>query len=104
MDDKTLSRRSLIAGAAAAAGGAIVASLPLDAQQTAKAAPPVPPVVPEDPSKMPGSATPEVGSRSPFFNPKRSPAGEITGSSRTPLQDLTGTITPSDLHFTRIHA
>jgi len=104
MDDKTISRRSLIAGAAAAAGGAIVATLPLDAQQAGKTAAPVPPVVPGDPSKVPGSATPEVGSRSPFFNPKRSPAGDITGSSRTPLQDLTGTITPSDLHFTRIHA
>jgi hypothetical protein len=37
-------------------------------------------------------------------HPARTPTGETTGNSLTPLQDLTGTITPSDLHFERHHA
>jgi hypothetical protein len=32
------------------------------------------------------------------------PNGTPVGRSPTPLQDLTGTITPSDLHFERHHA
>ena len=31
------------------------------------------------------------------------PAREVTGSSRTPLQMLEGTITPGGLHYVRIH-
>ena len=48
--------------------------------------------------------TTAVGTRSPFVTPTRTPFGEITGTSLPPLQALSGTITPSDLHFTRIHA
>jgi sulfane dehydrogenase subunit SoxC len=44
-----------------------------------------------------------LGARSPFENPVLAPSGVITGPSFTPLQDLTGTITPSDLHFQRHH-
>jgi len=49
----------------------------------------------------------QYGERSPFeksvryFGPSSTPA---TGSSRTPLQDLFGIITPSSLHFERHHA
>jgi sulfane dehydrogenase subunit SoxC len=43
----------------------------------------------------------EVGARSPAEQPKRQPSAI---SSRTPLQDLHGSITPSDLHFERHHA
>jgi len=57
-----------------------------------------------DPSKVPGAPTTSVGTRSPFVHPTRAPTGSSSGSSFTPLQDLTGTITPADLHFTRIHA
>ncbi len=103
MDDTTLTRRSLLAGAAAAAGGVLVAHLPLDAQQAAPG-PAMPPTAPADPTKVPGSPTTAVGARSPFVNPQRTPTGEITGTTLTPLQDLAGTITPSDLHFARIHA
>ncbi len=99
----TVSRRTLIAGAAAAAGGAILATLPAAAQQ--KAAPPVaPPAGPPPSTRLPGGPTTAVGSRSPFFDPRRAPVGDITGTTLTPLQDLSGTITPSDLHFARIHA
>jgi len=107
MNGKPVSRRSLIAGAAVAGAGVLLDNLSLDAQQKAPpnpgAAPP-PPVAPDDPTKIPGTPTTAVGERSPFVTPKRAPVGEITGTSLTPLQDLAGTITPSDLHFTRIHA
>jgi sulfane dehydrogenase subunit SoxC len=100
-----ISRRKLITGAAVAAGGALLANVPAAAQQKTSAPPPVaPPSAPDDPTKFPGAPTTAVGSRSPFVNPQRAPVGAITGSAHTPLQDLSGTITPSDLHFTRIHA
>lgn len=106
MKNSSISRRTLIAGAAAAAGGALLGDLTdADAQQKAAVpAPPPQPVAPGDPSKVPGAPTTPVGSRSPFVNPQRAPTGEITGTAFTPLQDLSGTITPADLHFTRIHA
>ncbi len=108
MDGKKLSRRSLLAGAAAAGAGVLLETLPIEAQQktaaTSAATPPAAPVAPADPSKVPGAPTTAVGERSPFVTPKRTPVGDITGTSLTPLQDLTGSITPSDLHFVRIHA
>jgi sulfane dehydrogenase subunit SoxC len=106
MNDTPITRRTLIAGAAAAAGGALIGSITdADAQQaTAAPSPAAPPIAPLDPTKAPGTPTTPVGTRSPFVNPQRSPVGEITGTALTPLQNLTGTVTPSDLHFTRIHA
>jgi sulfane dehydrogenase subunit SoxC len=99
-----ISRRTLIASAAAAAGGLLVTTLPgADAQQAAPASA-APPTIPSDPTKAPGAPTTAVGERSPFVHPQRAPVGEITGTSLTPIQDLSGTITPADLHFTRIHA
>ncbi|WP_134088032.1 sulfite dehydrogenase [Olivibacter sp. XZL3] len=56
--------------------------------------------VPKDPTKILGVPPGTIGTRSPFEQPKKIPS--IT-SSRTPLQDLFGTITPSDLHFERNH-
>lgn len=56
--------------------------------------------VPKDPTKILGVPPGALGTRSPFEQPKKIPS--IT-SSRTPLQDLFGTITPSDLHFERNH-
>ncbi len=47
------------------------------------------------------------GERSPFEHAVRSFGPSVTpgtGSSRTPLQDLCGTITPSSLHFERHHS
>jgi sulfane dehydrogenase subunit SoxC len=58
------------------------------------------PVV-QDPTKLPGPLPGKVGTRSPFEAPVKKPS-DI--SSRTPLQDLYSTITPSDLHFERHHA
>jgi sulfane dehydrogenase subunit SoxC len=109
-----LSRRDLLAGAAGFLGGAALAGLPLAADGQGAAAPaaagaaPVPPpprpVAPLDATKMPGAPTAALGARSEYFAPTRIPNGTPVGSSRTPLQDLTGTITPSDLHFERHHA
>lgn len=54
-----------------------------------------------DPTKQIGPLPGVLGTRSPFENPQRKPS--LT-SSQTPLQDLYGMITPSDLHFERHHA
>jgi sulfane dehydrogenase subunit SoxC len=103
-----MSRRALLAGAAGALGGAVLGGLPaLAAGQQAKApatAPPPPLPVPDDPTKAPGTPTSAIGARSRFVQAGRTPTGEITGVSLTPLQDLAGTITPADLHFERHHA
>jgi len=58
--------------------------------------------VPADPTKVPGSPAEALGGRSTFEQPKRE---ALYGAfSFTPLQDLYGTITPSDLHFESHHA
>ena len=49
-----------------------------------------------------GKPASELGSRSSHERPKRAPTRTRT-TSRTPLQDLHGTITPADLHFERHH-
>jgi sulfane dehydrogenase subunit SoxC len=54
-----------------------------------------------DPTKVTGTLPGKLGTRSPFEQPVKKPS-DI--SSRTPLQDLYGIITPSDLHFERSHA
>jgi sulfane dehydrogenase subunit SoxC len=56
---------------------------------------------PVDTTKRWGRLPNALGARSPAENPKRTPSPT---SSRTPLQDLHGTITPSDLHYERHHA
>ena len=61
----------------------------------------VPSQIVVDPSKVQGGPTTEQGYRSKYEQPKK--AITVT-ASRTPLQDLHGTITPSDLHFERHHA
>lgn len=101
MSDARISRRTLLAGAAVAAGGVLLGGLPIGAQEQQGAAPPP---VPDDPTKMPGMPTRAVGQRSAFEHPERTPVGEQTGNSLTPLHELTGTITPADVHFERHHA
>jgi sulfane dehydrogenase subunit SoxC len=100
-----VSRRALIASAGAAAGTAALATLipELGAQATQKAGTPAPPVVPEDPSAVPGLPGEALNSRSQFEHPGQTPVNVTTGSSLSPLHDLNGTITPSDLVFQRHH-
>lgn len=97
--DTTLSRRSLLVGAAGALGAGVVASLPVPrpaAAQPQAASPPIPP----DPTKAQGRAANELGQRSPFEQPRREPWGI---ASQTPLEELHGIVTPSDLHYERHH-
>ncbi|UFH56833.1 sulfite dehydrogenase [Spirosoma sp. KNUC1025] len=55
----------------------------------------------DDPTKRIGTLAGEVGTRSSFEKIVKKPS-DI--SSRSPLQDFYGIITPSDLHFERHHA
>jgi sulfane dehydrogenase subunit SoxC len=96
-----ITRRALLTGAAAAASGVVLDRLPLGAQTVPS---PGGPVVPADPSAVPGGPTTAVSARSPFETPARTPPGIITGPAYSPIHRLTGTITPSDLMFERHHA
>lgn len=87
---KKIKRRSLLGGAVAAATIALVRSA------TGQS---VPALVP-DPTKVPGRPPGTIGTRSAFEHPVKLPSDT---SARTPLQDLYGMITPSDLHFERHH-
>jgi len=98
-----LTRRELIAGAACAIGGVALAGLPTVALSQQPSAHEIP-TVPVDATKLQGAPTSAVGNRSTFVKPVRTPIGEVTGSSFAPLEQLTGTITPADLHFERHHA
>lgn len=82
-----MSRRALLTGVLGAAGGA-VAARPASSQ-----------VRPES-ARRPGRGPSPVGSRAAAEQPTRMPSAI---SSRTPLQDLHGTVTPADLHFERHH-
>ena len=116
---KDMSRRDLVRSAGLLAGVAIGAPVVrLLAQAPAKAVaivqPVVPPVVPPavppplptaplDATRVPGLPTGPLGLRSAFENPALAPLNVVTGVAYTPLQHLSGTITPSDLHFQRHH-
>ena len=109
-DETPLSRRALIAGAATAAGGALLSReagagpVAAVAQGSATADAPAAPVAPADPSAAPGAPTSAVSARSAFETPARTPTGAVTGNSLTPLHRFDGTITPADLHFERHHS
>lgn len=98
-----ITRRSLIAGAAAAAGSAITAKVlaarVLEGAGTAAQEAPAAP----DPTKVPGDRPRVLGSRSPHETPEKLVSNSPGGVTRTPLQELHGVITPSDLHFERHH-
>jgi sulfane dehydrogenase subunit SoxC len=99
--NRAITRRALLTGAAVAASGVVLDRLPLGAQTV-----PLPdgPIVPADPAAVPGGPTTAVSARSPFETPARTPPGIITGPAYSPIHQLTGTITPSDLMFERHHA
>jgi sulfane dehydrogenase subunit SoxC len=90
-----MSRRKLLGGALAAA------IIPVNTSFAKYLQVGVPAVQAGDPTKTIGPGPSILGKRSPFEHPVRKPS-DI--SSRTPLQDLYSTITPSDLHFERHHA
>src|SRR5688572_7235177 len=94
--DAAISRRDLLAGAAGALGAAVVGGI-AQAETSAQQAPA------QETIHQQGAFAAEVGTRAPSVQARRrvNPARQV---SRTPLQDLDGTITPSDLHFERHHA
>jgi len=58
-----------------------------------------------DPTTMMGRVVSELGSRAPSEQPRRLVTNpHPASSSRTPLSQLQGIITPADLHFERHHA
>lgn len=91
-DEQPISRRQLLLGAAGAIGAAAIG---VSAEGAA--------VAPQDPSTVPGSPSQSLGARSEFEQPALTPAGVTTGPAHAPLQSMTGTITPADLHFQRHH-
>ena len=98
-----LSRRALVRSAGVFAGVAITAPVLRAMAQTPATAAPAVPGAPADATRVPGLPSGALGTRSQFEVPTLAPTGVTTGASYTPLQDLSGTITPSDLHFQRHH-
>jgi sulfane dehydrogenase subunit SoxC len=96
MNQKKISRRTLLGGAATAVAVLFKSSY----GKMIQAAIPESELPADDPAKIPGPPPGELGTRSPFEHPVKK-ASDI--SSRTPLQHLYGTITPSDLHYERHH-
>jgi sulfane dehydrogenase subunit SoxC len=94
---KPISRRILLGGAATAAVVLLKSSYGQVIQKAITEAE----LKIIDPTKVLGPPPGEVGTRSKFEKPVKKPSDT---SSRTPLQDLFGTITPSDLHYERHHA
>ena len=101
-DDRSLTRRELLVSTATALSAATL--LPADADQAALGTQPTEPVIPADPTKVPGPPTSAASARSPFVQMARTPTGAIAGSSLAPIHLMNGTVTPSDLHFERHHA
>jgi sulfane dehydrogenase subunit SoxC len=88
---KTVSRRKLLGGMLTTA---VAITQSANGQTIQKG------LTDEDPTKVTGTLAGEVGTRSPFVKSVKKPS-DI--SSRSPLQDFYGFITPSDLHFERHH-
>src|SRR3954453_14876563 len=86
-----MKRRSLLAGSITAASVALVKAA---SGQLVTA-------LVGDPTKQPGSPPGVLGTRSAFEQLAKVPSDT---SSRTPLQQPYGPLTPSDLHFERHHA
>jgi sulfane dehydrogenase subunit SoxC len=97
-ENKKISRRLLLGGMAATAAAVL---LKQSSGQVVQAGIAADSLLLEDPTKALGPLPSSLGDRSPFEKPLRKPSDT---SSRTPLQDLYGTITPSDLHYERHHA
>jgi len=86
-----VTRRTVLTTVAAGIGAAIAKGPAEAAEQSA---------LPAETSTAERRIVSEVGQRSPFETPHRLVGNLIPGSvSKTPLQDLNGFITPSDLHY-----
>ena len=95
-----LSRRAWIATTSGVIAAGLIRTQSDAVKLIAQEAPPAGP----DPTKVPGRFVSELGHRAPAEQPRRLRRVEaLSSSSRTPLQDLMGVITPADLHFERHH-
>jgi len=109
-DSSVITRRGLLASGAAVAGAALLGTWPNIIQAQANQAPaPAQGVAGSagtgtSPGRPIGAPTSAISARSNFEQPARTPTGQVTGSSFTPLQEFTGSITPTDLHFERHHS
>jgi sulfane dehydrogenase subunit SoxC len=91
LSKKKIGRRTLLGTLAAAATVALIKNSAGQYVQTLAG----------DPTKKPGFPPAMIGTRSSFEQLSKKTSDT---SSRSPLQDLYGIITPSDLHFERHHA
>jgi sulfane dehydrogenase subunit SoxC len=99
--DGSTTRRGVLAGAAALVG-AVVARQATSAEPVAA---PARPSVPPDASAVLGTPSTALSERSVFEQHRAlAPTGVLTGPSYSPLHELYGTITPTDLQFQRHHA
>lgn len=98
---RRVSRRAWIATASGAVAATLIRTqsdaVRLEAQEQGRLAAP-------DPTRVPGRFTSEVGSRAPEVRPRRLARTQaLSSASQSPLADLMGIVTPSDLHFERHH-
>lgn len=93
-----MSRRKLLLGGAATAAAVLIKSTQGQTVQTGVTEKEL---LAQDPTKVQGAPPAKLGTRSTFEAPAKTASA---ASSRTPLQDLHGTITPADLHYERHHA
>lgn len=89
-----VTRRDVLVGL----GAASVATAAVGAARAADA-----PSVPDDATKVLGGASTPRSERSPFEDPHVTPVGKVTGPAFSPIQELVGSITPTDLQFQRHH-
>ena len=100
-DRSKLSRRAWLA----TTSGVVAAGLVRSQSDAIKLVAQEAPAQSVDPTKVPGRFVSDIGQRAPAEQPRRLLRTEaLSSSSRTPLADLMGTITPADLHFERHHA
>ena len=111
--DEGVSRRAVLAAAVGAVGAAVLgessaAEGTIQPPATAPQSPLSPAAAAGAPApntaRLPGAPTSALGARSPFEQAVRAPTGFVSGASHSPLHQLAGTITPSDLHFEVNHA
>ncbi len=99
-NDKThVSRRVLLSGIAGATGAFLLPENMAGDVTNGAVENPV-----QDSTKVPGTPARSLGERAASEQPRRIVSSSPGGVSRTPLQDLQGIITPSDLHYERHHA
>ncbi|MEY3008035.1 MAG: sulfite dehydrogenase, partial [Pseudomonadota bacterium] len=100
-----MKRREFLSKTGAAGSGLILAQVGQQStfaqELSTEPSNPAPTKVP-DSTKVPGANVSKLGERSPFESIERLPLFNVI--SGTPLHKLSGTITPSDLHFERHHA